>query len=378
MSRELEQQLAGLKSLSETSRLDMKPVMMRVLTDLFVSKPHHAPDDIAQFAEISARILDQVDEDTLEVVARKLGPHPQTPDTLRDWLMHHGGRTAAALIETSRDVDRAQLAAAAQGVVQLAEAVARRADLDAQLVSLLVRRPENSVAVALAQNSTVALSAEDMRGFIQRARNDEPLARALIARGVEPKDAAPLFLHAGAELRMEILRTTREIGQGAIGAIEEGPLSPALLDIEKAACVRDWSRFAFALSLRLGVRIEEARKLMGDASGETLALALAAIEAPTSLVTRIFLCREPAIAHSYGAVRHLANLAESVTPAEARRIIEAICGPQPQSRPARVHAPQYDQTAATQPSRAAPAPLQTTHANPQGVVALRPVNRAES
>ena len=377
MRRELEQQLAGLKSLSETSRLDMKPVMMRVLTDLFVSKPHHAPDDVVQFAEISARILDQVDEDTLELVARKLGPHPQTPDSLRVWLMHHGGRTAAALIETSKDVDRAQLMAAANGAAPLAEAAARRADLDAQLVSALVRRPENSVALALTQNSAVALGPEEMRGFIQRARNDKTLAHALMARGVAAHDAAPLFLHASAELRGEILRAAREIGQGAIGAVDDGPLSPALMDIEKAACGRDWSRFAFALSLRLGVRIEEARKIMGDASGEALALALAAIEAPTSLVTRIFLCREPAIAHSYSAVRKLADLAESVTTTEARRIIESICGPQAQTRPARGHAPQYDQTAATRPSRAAPAPLQTTHANPQGVVALRPTYRAE-
>jgi len=355
MTQDINDRLLGLLALNQTADLDMKPVMIRVITDLFTGKAHHSDEEIRQFEEICARLIDRVDEETLTIVARKLAQHAQTPPAILSKLIQGGGRPGQSAIELWSTIDRAQLlAAAGNGPADIAEAVARRGDLDADLIALLVKRTDANVGRALAENARVSLDADQRRILIQRGRGDEALAKALIARGVEAREATPLFLHADGALRGEILSAARAANQGRIGFIDDQPLSPALMDLERAALGRDWSRFAYWLSRCLSLPIADVRRAMADPSGETLALALAAAGVPSSMATRIFLCREPQISHSVAVVHSLAALIDSLTQDEARGLVDAIFGGAAQAgalRPARQHVAQHDQTAATTPSR---------------------------
>ena len=57
----------------------MKPILLRVLTDLYVSAETHSADEIAQFQEIGGTLAGQVDTETACVVACKLSAYAGTP-----------------------------------------------------------------------------------------------------------------------------------------------------------------------------------------------------------------------------------------------------------------------------------------------------------
>lgn len=50
-------ELHGLLAIAREEGLDMKPVLLRVLTDLYVSAPHHSSDEIIQFREIAGQMI---------------------------------------------------------------------------------------------------------------------------------------------------------------------------------------------------------------------------------------------------------------------------------------------------------------------------------
>src|SRR3954454_10632772 len=72
-------ELHGLLAIAREEGLDMKPVLLRVLTDLYISVPHHSPDEILQFREIAGQMIPHVDEPTALIVACKLAAYPHTP-----------------------------------------------------------------------------------------------------------------------------------------------------------------------------------------------------------------------------------------------------------------------------------------------------------
>jgi uncharacterized protein (DUF2336 family) len=360
MLRDLHQRLAAIHGHTKDDD-DMKPVMMRALTDLFTSRPHHTAEEIAQFEEFGARLLDKVDAGTLAIVARKLAPYPLTPQPIIENLLERGGSAAATTLELAPQIERRRLiAAVAQGCVDSAVAVARRADIDDEIVTALCERPDIESLRALAENVAVTLAPTETRRLLARARDDAALARAMLRRNIPGRDAAPLFLHADKAMRAEILRCARAAGLGAIGCVGDESLSPTLAEIERYARDQDWSRFAFRLAMALALRIEDVRRVMGDASGEALAVALAAIGAPPSMAARVFMCREPAIAHSYPSVLELSGLVGSLTATEARDLLTRIFGEQ--SRPAAptrrigAHLGYYDQQAAAPGGAKRPSP----------------------
>lgn len=361
MLHELHQRLTSLHvNPNDADDDDMKPVMMRALTDLFTSRPHHTPDEIAQFEEFGARLLDKIDAGTLAIVARKLAPYALTPRPIIDRLLRHGGPAAAAVLEFAPDVDRGGLiAAVTQGCAESAAAVARRANIDEEIVLALGDRPEIEVLRALAENAGVKPGEGLTRKLVRRARRDAPLAAAMLKRNLSGADAAALYLYANAIMRAEILRGARGAGLGAIGLTEDAPTPPAVIEIEQNARDRDWSRFAFRLGLTLALKIEDVRRIMGDASGEALAVALAAAGASPGVAERIFMCREPAIAHSYRAILALSGLVGSLTQDEARDLLAAMFSDEerpPVRRRAGAHQPYYDQQAAAVAGRAQRAP----------------------
>lgn len=85
----------GLDSLVGLARhgVDVKPTLLRVLTDLYVQKPTHSPDEERQYVELSLRLIDAVDPATRETVARTLAAYPGAPDQV---LARLDGRPAPA------------------------------------------------------------------------------------------------------------------------------------------------------------------------------------------------------------------------------------------------------------------------------------------
>src|SRR6202034_4613893 len=69
----------GLMTLSRREGVDIRPTLLRVLTDLYVQARSHSADEARQFVELTSRLIDQVDDATRASVRARLAIYPATP-----------------------------------------------------------------------------------------------------------------------------------------------------------------------------------------------------------------------------------------------------------------------------------------------------------
>src|SRR6478735_9195891 len=69
----------GLMTLSRREGVDIRPTLLRVLTDLYVQASTHSADEARQFVELTSRLIDQVDDATRAAVRARLAIYPATP-----------------------------------------------------------------------------------------------------------------------------------------------------------------------------------------------------------------------------------------------------------------------------------------------------------
>ena len=69
----------GLMTLSRREGVDIRPTLLRVLTDLYVQAASHSGDEERQFVELTSRLIDQVDDATRAAVRARLAIYPGTP-----------------------------------------------------------------------------------------------------------------------------------------------------------------------------------------------------------------------------------------------------------------------------------------------------------
>ena len=66
-------------TLSRREGVDIRPTLLRVLTDLYVQASAHSGDEERQFVELTSRLIDQVDDATRAAVRARLAIYPGTP-----------------------------------------------------------------------------------------------------------------------------------------------------------------------------------------------------------------------------------------------------------------------------------------------------------
>src|SRR5579864_6091679 len=69
----------GLMNLSRREGVDIRPTLLRVLTDLYVQARTHSEEESRQFVELTSRLIDQVDDATRAAVRARLAVYPATP-----------------------------------------------------------------------------------------------------------------------------------------------------------------------------------------------------------------------------------------------------------------------------------------------------------
>src|ERR1700754_986925 len=76
----------GLMSLSRREGVDIKPTLLRVLTDLYVQARAHSADEERQFIELTSRLIDEVEDTTRATVRARLAIYPSTPSEIGEKL----------------------------------------------------------------------------------------------------------------------------------------------------------------------------------------------------------------------------------------------------------------------------------------------------
>src|SRR5271154_2615494 len=74
----------GLMTLSRREGVDIRPTLLRVLTDLYVQANMHSTDEARQFIELTSRLIDEVDDATRAAVRARLSIYPGTPVQILD------------------------------------------------------------------------------------------------------------------------------------------------------------------------------------------------------------------------------------------------------------------------------------------------------
>jgi uncharacterized protein (DUF2336 family) len=326
MANDILSGLERLVALGKDGGLNMKPILLRVVTDQFVSKPRHPASDIRQYEELALQLIPEVDVASAAAIAKRLGGHPDAPGSVIEKLLDKAPEIAAALFAAGAAVNRTKLGERAEwGLLAEAIAIAGRKNLDAATAAALARRQETEVLCALAANKDAPLDAHTTSYLLQRGRTDRELGLVLLARTDLAIDKSPLFILANSEQRAEMLAAAGRSDHGERGKAKRTPQRDldALADL---AAAEKWGLFAIEFAMRLGCDPRGVQAILRDKSGEPLAVALAAIGMPPADAARIFLSSEPDISHSVDRIRMLTRITSDVPVNAARRLMSAMLG----------------------------------------------------
>ena len=74
----------GFEGLFDLDRkgVDIRPTLLRVLTDQYLQSPVHSPDDVRHYTELAMRLLDETDIATRAAVSVRLAPHACAPRSI--------------------------------------------------------------------------------------------------------------------------------------------------------------------------------------------------------------------------------------------------------------------------------------------------------
>ena len=87
--------LDSLVDLACRDGVDIRPTLLRVLTDLYVQKPAHSAEEETQYVELARGLIDAVDAATLVIVAARLSAYPAAPTAILGRLVSPSSPPAA-------------------------------------------------------------------------------------------------------------------------------------------------------------------------------------------------------------------------------------------------------------------------------------------
>jgi hypothetical protein len=247
----------GLMHLAKREGVDIRPTLLRVLTDLYVQAPGHSAEEQQHYVELASRLIGQVDDATRAVVRARLAVYPDTPLEIRELL---------GLAKP----------------MALPQAVMTAEPLQAE--------PQ--------QNQTPAVDRRETKLSMQ------------------PDDAASIdemFMGAAPAERIQILRNLETSPLRPAARIEPLRAGRAVAVLERAAFARDQSAFAAELSDALLLPASVGERIVADASGEALACATKTLAMPADIFQRVLLFLKPEWGASVIPVFRLARLYDTLS-----------------------------------------------------------------
>lgn len=315
--------LSGLLELSRIENLDLKPVILRVQTDLFVREPGRDRAASEIFESLACGLIPTVDDETARAVAAKLAPFPETPPAVLEALALRGGEARDAVVELAPALSQRLIEAALADGSDIAARIAARAGLNREAVEDLAREDRPEIDLALAANLGIALRGTALARLINRGRAAPDLARRLLVRpDVSAADLAPLYLHADPMRRAVIGRTVE-----ATAALRPCPPPSRGLGetLTRLSSAHDVPAFVAALADGLGVP-RDFLTLVADpgARYDLLTLGLRAAGLHEEEAVYIFLTLNQGVARSAERVADLVRLFRTVSRPAARDLVAAI------------------------------------------------------
>jgi len=360
--------LPFLDGLAHSPRATDRLLWLRVATDYILSPCSGGDGRRAEFVASICEGLRKADDATRYAVARKLAPCAEAGDVL-SVLDSLGGEASLYALRRAVALPRELLLDAARSDNARSRAVARREDLDVELVGLLVEHDEIEVLLALARNRRAPIEARMFGRLARQARLridaslDRRLALALLERAPIGVEHAALFLEADSGRRAEIMVAAQRAALGGWRAQGRARASRdsqhSIEQLERFALEAEPERFAATLAVALECPADLANAIARDRGGEPLAVALAALRMPDDVTVRILTSRAMQEGGDYRRIGALARFKDALNPAAAELLLAALVGEPSRSQLHRETA--LDPTASPTPSR----PLGATSSAPR-------------
>jgi uncharacterized protein (DUF2336 family) len=253
--------------------VDMRPTLLRVLTDLYVQKLTHTPDEERHYTELALRLLDAVDVATRAAVSNRLARHLSPPPRV---LRH----LAADLPEVAAPVR-------GHPVLHRHTPPSEPPTPGAALTGLPLR------------------AAPEPAGRRQDAA--PPEHPGLIAADAA-SELNELFFAASTEERRLILLNLHIATPLPAGRVRLAHDAAVGRRLEAAALAHNREDFAHHLARSLEISRAQSHRIANDALGEPIVVAAKAITMPRDVVYRILLFVNTSVGHSVERVHALATL----------------------------------------------------------------------
>src|SRR5882757_5035157 len=264
----------GLMTLSRREGVDIRPTLLRVLTDLYVQASAHSADEERQFVELTSRLIEEVDDATRAVVRARLAIYPGTP----------------------------------------AEVLRK--------LGLKPATPHPSVPLA----QEIPASPQPAPPVSTPTEAQLRMASNL---SMQPKDAAEIndmFFAAGASERALILHNLQETPLKASARIPTARAARAIHILEMAAFAEDAANFALELGEALILPSRIAAQVVDDRGGEALACAMKALDMSSAAFQRVLMFLNPEFGSSVHNVYRLSRLYDRLSERSALVMLAAWRG----------------------------------------------------
>ncbi|HEY3796058.1 MAG TPA: DUF2336 domain-containing protein [Bradyrhizobium sp.] len=265
----------GLITLSRREGVDIRPTLLRVLTDLYVQTSRHREDEARQFVELTSRLIDQVDDATRAAVRARLAVYPETP------------------------------------------------------VEVLHKLGLNPLQAARPLPAAAEIAAPPPVAIVPVKPPTEAQLRAASNLSMQPKDAAEIndmFSRANAGERALILHNLQDTPLKASARIPAARAARAIETLEMAAFAADVENFTLELGEALILPARVAAEVVNDASGEPLACACRALEMPSPVFLRVLLFLKSEFGSSVPTVYRLSRLYDRLSERSALIMLAAWRG----------------------------------------------------
>ena len=264
--------------------VDMRPTLLRVLTDLYMQKLSHTPDEERHYTELALRLLEVVDAPTRVAVAARLARHLSPPIRVIQYLVNDLPEFAVPLR------------------------------------SRLLLLPANPAGATAPKTSPIPSMDAQTATEAELAKRHAANAPAVIDTATACK-LNELFFAANAVERGLILRNLNLVTPNTAPPIGVTRISDVGQRLEAAALAHNRENFAQQLALSLHIPREQARRITRDGLGESIVIAAKALNLRRDLVYRILLFINPTVGHSVERVHALATLFDEITLAAAEGMV---------------------------------------------------------
>jgi hypothetical protein len=268
--------LDGLTDLGKRSRIDMRPTLLRVLTDLYVHRLSHTAEEERHYTELALPMLEAVDVPTRVAVAKRFARYLSPPLRILQWLARDLPVVAAEL--------RAHplLQPPAVPPPRFGGALTAEAHLDSE--------EQQSPA----PRTMDAASAGELNELFFTATADE---RRLIL------------------LNLDVVAPTTANGSRVAADPSVGR------ELEAAVLAGKIEHFIARLAQALLIPHEQAQRIARDELGEPVVVAGKALGVAREMLCRILMFVNPAVGHSVERVHALAALYDEMTAPAAESML---------------------------------------------------------